>query len=88
VDYKLTREDLIAALRTHMGFRERSAEAFDEGIEDEALRLAGTLRTLLHDKGSSSALLTQVREQNRLRFLDTAARSTRKRCFYTRPRPI
>jgi hypothetical protein len=73
VAYKLTPDDLISALKTHLGFLERSAWAFDSGFEDEALRMAGTLRALLHHTTSSSALLTQLGEQKRLRFLDTAS---------------
>jgi hypothetical protein len=70
---KLTHDHLVAKLRTQMGFLERSAQAFDDGIEDEALRLAGSLRTLLHHTPASTGLLAQLGEQQRLRFLDTAA---------------
>lgn len=71
--YSLTRDDFITEFRTHMGFLRRSAEAFDSGVEDEALRLAGSLRTLLHDTSASKSLLTQIGEKERLKFLDTAS---------------
>jgi hypothetical protein len=53
-----------AELQTHLdeqlGFLERSSAAFDEGYEDEAKRLAVTLRVLLHETTQSHSLLRQL----------------------------
>lgn len=71
--YQLTRDDFIAEFQMHMGFLERRAQAFDDGLEDEALPLAGSLRTLLYDTTASTSLLTHLGEKQQLRLLDTAA---------------
>lgn len=50
----------------------KSAVAFDEGDEDEALRMASDLRKLLHDHGTSSiSLLKQLNIKQNMRFIDT-----------------
>lgn len=54
-------------LREQLGFLHRSAKAFDEGHEEEGLRLATVMRVLFHDtfnkrtgKPISAALMTQL----------------------------
>jgi hypothetical protein len=63
--------ELQAHFDEQLGFLERSAAAFDQGYEDEAKRLAVTLRVLLHETTQSHSLLGQL---GRLpdTFLDTA----------------
>jgi hypothetical protein len=72
VDYVLTHHDLVEKLRQQMGFLERSAQMFDEGHEEEAFRLAGIVRTLVHDTRTSHSLLGQLGVKETLRYLDTS----------------
>ncbi|MCK0439193.1 hypothetical protein MUG78_06870 [Gordonia alkaliphila] len=39
-------------LSSHIGFLKRSCWLFDQGHEDEALRIATSLRVLFHDTGT------------------------------------
>jgi len=43
-----------------LGFLQRSAAAFDEGDQAEALRIAVALRVIFHDTRKSKSLLTQL----------------------------
>jgi hypothetical protein len=47
-------------------------EAFDSGARVVAYPLATTIRVLVHQTGSSHALLAQLGELSKMRFLDTA----------------
>lgn len=47
-------------LSSHLGFLKRSSWLFDQGHEDEALRIATTLRVLFHDTNHSTSLLTHM----------------------------
>jgi hypothetical protein len=67
----ITSTDLQAHLDEQLGFLERSAAAFDQGYEDEAKRLAVTLRVLLHETTQSHSLLVQLGRRHGA-FLDTA----------------
>lgn len=51
----------------------RSAESYDQGYEDEAIRLAVCLRVLLHDTSESTSLLTHLGEKNRIYWDSRAA---------------
>jgi hypothetical protein len=55
-----------------MKFLRGSARAFDEGDEDEALRLATTIRILVHDTQRSRSVLAQLGAKDDLAFLDTS----------------
>lgn len=68
---KRTRSDLLELLAENQAFLRRSSEAFDEGFESEAKRLAVVLRLLLHDTSRSHSLLYQLGIKDRLDFLDT-----------------
>jgi hypothetical protein len=50
----------------------RSCAAFDSGHEDEAPRIAVSLRVLLHETKLSKSLLSQMGLISTLQFLDTA----------------
>ncbi|MGY4173981.1 hypothetical protein [Bradyrhizobium sp. USDA 4529] len=63
----LSAPDLQAHLDEQMGFLEWSAKSLDEGYEDEAKRLAVTLRVLLHE----TSLLGQLSSLDRS-FPDTS----------------
>lgn len=47
-------------LREQLGYIERSARAFDEGHEEEAIRLAAAMRVLFHEKGRNKSVLGQL----------------------------
>jgi hypothetical protein len=70
--YVLTHEDLVEKLQQQVGFLRRSAALFDDGHQDEAFRLAGAIRTLVHDTGASHSLLGQLGVKDTISFLDTA----------------
>lgn len=52
-----------------LGFLQRSAAAFDEGHQAEALRIAVALRVMFHDTGMSTSLLTQLGIKNTAKVL-------------------
>ncbi len=69
---------LVDELRTQLTFLETSAKAFDEGAVDEALRLATTIRTLVHDTNNSHSILQQYKVKDRLRYLDTMGETSQR----------
>ena len=66
---------LESQLHRQIKFLETSSKLFDEGDEDEAVRLATTIRVLLHDsdnpKSNSKSLLRQLGIKENLEFLNT-----------------
>jgi hypothetical protein len=67
--------ELLAKLRSQVGFLERSSALFDEGHEDEGERLALATRVLLHDTRQSHSLLGQLGVKSALRYSDTSLHS-------------
>ena len=67
-----SREDLLQHLLQHMRFIRRSAEGYDNGFEDEAKRIAGSVAILLHDTASSKSVLGQLGIKTRISFVNTA----------------
>ena len=67
-----TRDDLLLQLEEQRRFLALSCAAFDAGEHAEAKRIATTLRVLLHDLGSSRALLVELGRRDELGWLDTA----------------
>lgn len=65
-------DDLKAHLAEQLGFLERSANAFDDGYEDEAKRMAVTIRVLVHDTSLSKSVLQQLGMLSALQFVDSA----------------
>lgn len=65
-----THAELEAHLQAHLGFLQRSADAYDSGFEDEAKRLAVSIRVLVHNTKSSQSLLTQLQRTSTM-FYDT-----------------
>ena len=51
-------------LRKQLGFLERSANSYDHGDEDEAVRIATSLRVLFHDTESSTSLMRHLGVRN------------------------
>lgn len=60
------------SLDRQIGYLERSCTLFDAGHEDEAQRIAVTLRVLLYDTKASKSLLGQLGKKSTLQFADTA----------------
>jgi hypothetical protein len=71
-DVARTYSELLAKLRSQVGFLQRSSEAFDAGNEDEGERLALTARLLLHDTRHSHSLLGQLGVKTALGYTDTS----------------
>jgi len=53
-----------AKLKEQIGFLARSCEAFDKGYEDEALRIATSLRIIFHQTQTSISLMAHLRLQD------------------------
>lgn len=68
-----SQEDLEQALAQQVRFLETSCNAFDAGDEMESLRIATTLRVLLHDTRVSQSLLTQLGIKSTVKFVDSAS---------------
>lgn len=64
--------ELLAKLRSQVGFLQRSSASFDEGDEDEGERLALATRLLLHDTSRSHSLLGQLGVKSALLYTDTS----------------
>lgn len=56
----ISSDELQNHLNEQISFLESSAELFDAGREEEAKRLAVTIRTLVHDTNNSHSLLEQM----------------------------
>jgi len=56
---KLTR--LTEKFREQLRFIERSCQTFDQGAEDEAIRLATSLRIIFHNTTKSTSLVTHLK---------------------------
>ena len=65
-----TPKDLSNKLLEQLNFLETSAELYDRGNEKEAIRMAVTLRILLHDSKNSKSLLSQLGKKS-IQFYDT-----------------
>ncbi len=66
------RPALIQKLKDQLELLHMLGEAFDSGARVVAYPLATTIRVLVHQTGSSHALLAQLGELSKMRFLDTA----------------
>ena len=51
-----------------------STKSFDEGFEDEAQRLAASLRVILHDTSSSKSLFRTLGFKKNFLFVSSASR--------------
>ncbi len=51
----------FAKLQEQLNFIRRSCSAYDAGAEDEALRIATTLRVIFHDTPKSTSLISHLR---------------------------
>jgi hypothetical protein len=71
-NYYLTRPELLDLLCEQLRFLSNSSDSFDRGEEEEAKRLATTVRVLLHDTRANHSLLHQLKLKHLLQMLDTA----------------
>ncbi len=71
-----SQQELEDHLKEQVAFLEASADSYDRGFQGEAKRLAVTIRILVHDHGSSKALLAQLNRLQSLRFFDSAIPNT------------
>jgi hypothetical protein len=67
----ISQADLLQHLEDQIRFLEASADAYDNGFESEAKRLATAIRILVHDTRSSHSLLGQLGKKD-CAFLSTA----------------
>lgn len=67
---KQTKEELQKEFRAQLQLLENHSKLYDEGHQIEAKSLAGTLRILLHTKGQSMSLVSQLELESTL-FFDT-----------------
>lgn len=51
---------LTEKLREQFGFMRRSCNAFDQGAEDESIRIAASLRIIFHTTANSTSLVTHL----------------------------
>jgi tetratricopeptide (TPR) repeat protein len=58
-------------LKRQLGFLKRSCEIFDHGNEDEAIRIAVTLRTLFRDTQNSTSLMKLLGQTDLVQLLST-----------------
>jgi hypothetical protein len=63
--------DFNEQLETQVSFLRRSINTFDDGYNDEALRLAVTLRVLFHDTKQSVSLLRHLKKKGSLKLIST-----------------
>ncbi|MFH0887590.1 MAG: SEC-C metal-binding domain-containing protein [Planctomycetota bacterium] len=73
----LSQEDLKRHLGKQVDFLETSADLFDKGAENEATRLATTIRILVHDTSQSHSLLSQLNKKG-IKFLDSSSKHNQK----------
>ena len=68
---QLSPNELEDHLKVQISFLETSANSFDAGVEEEAMRLAVAIRVLVHETKSSHSLLGQMGKN--LEFYDTSS---------------
>lgn len=73
-NYILTQQDLMDELIIQINFLKNSCKIYDEGIEEEAKRIAANIRILFHETGSSKALFYQLKMEDSIYILSTASR--------------
>lgn len=66
-----TTAELQAHFNEQLSFIAASADSYDRGVEQEAKRIAVSVRVLVHDTKSSKSLLAQLGRKTEL-FLDTS----------------
>ncbi len=67
----MTDRSLADQLRRQIGFMQRSADMYDNGYDDESIRIATAIRVLVHDTRSSTSLFTMLGVKASLTLLST-----------------
>jgi hypothetical protein len=57
---KFKRDRLTKKLLEQLQFMQRSCEAFDNGFEDEAIRIEASLRIIFHQTNASTSLIAHL----------------------------
>jgi len=70
--YIKNRNEFLKHLKEQKSFMKRSMKSYNLGYEDEAQRIATTIRILLHDTTTSTSLLKHLELKNNVHFLSTA----------------
>ena len=66
-----SKKELLGHMENQISFLKSSEQSYDKGFEEEAIRMAVTIRILMHDTPKSKSLLNQLGKKNIL-FYDTA----------------
>jgi hypothetical protein len=64
--------DFKKRLDDHLNFMKASMIAYDDGFEEEALRLSNSLRIILHDTSTSTSILKHLGIKNSFFFISTS----------------
>lgn len=72
-----TQSSLDEQLKRQLNYLENSSKLFDKGDHEEAIRLAVTLRVLLHDSTNSTSLLKHLGIKESLQYIDTGISADR-----------
>lgn len=70
-DKTLTPAELEAHLKEQAHFIKASSDAYDNGHEIEAKRIALAIRILVHDTNSSHSLLKQMNKKTQIQYIDS-----------------
>jgi hypothetical protein len=73
--------DFRAHLKKQLGFLRRSCESYDAGFHDEAIRIATTIRVLIHNTKSSTSLLKHLNATT-INLLSTAEEPSMQTVMY------
>lgn len=71
--HHLSPAELEQQLHKQILFMERSGQAYDQGFEDEAVRLAVCIRVLLHDTERVKSLLQLLGMKGKIEYWDSAS---------------
>ena len=73
--------DFRSHLRKQLGFLERSCASYDAGFHDEAIRIATTVRVLIHNTKNSTSLLKHLNATT-IKLLATAEEPSAQTVMY------
>jgi hypothetical protein len=76
-----TAADFRAHLQKQLGFLQRSCESYDAEFQDEAIRIATTIRVLIHDTKNSTSLLKHLNATT-INLLSTAEEPSMQTVIY------
>lgn len=71
--YMLNKNDFLKQLEQQITFIERSSKEFDIGNEDEAIRIAVSIRILLHDTEKSKSLLQHLLVKSKIDYWNSSS---------------